>query len=244
MRTVAIIQARMGSTRLPGKVLMNLPGGTVLSHVIERVRNAGRVSETVIATTTAKSDDAIVEECNRLGVPCFRGSEKDVLARYHGAAKQFQADLVVRVTSDCPLFDGSLLDRMLQRFDADYMSNTLRRRFPRGLDAEMFTFAALDRAFREASSPHQREHVTPYLYEHPELFHLQSYEEEPDRSQHRWTLDTVEDWKFIEAVFGELYRPNHSFSTADVLNLLQRRPELAKINSAVTQKALAADAKT
>ena len=240
MKTIAIIQARMGSTRLPGKVLKPLAGDTVLGHVVRRVREAKRLNGVCIATTESPADAPIVAECRRLGVECFRGSEPDVLARYHGAAQAIKADVIVRVTSDCPLFDGALLDKMLAEFGAanglDYLSNVQVRRFPRGLDAEIFTFPALERAHREAAHFHEREHVTPYFYQNPELFRLRSFENKEDLSAHRWTLDTPEDWQFVEAVYAAL---GPRFTTADVMNLLKARPELATLNVHVEQKKLA-----
>mgnify|MGYP003340477344 CR=1 FL=1 len=240
MKTVAIIQARMGSTRLRGKVLKPLAGDTVLGHVVRRVRLAKRLDAICIATTESPGDEPIVTECARLGVGCWRGSEHDVLSRYFDAARAGGADVIVRVTSDCPLFDGALLDEMLAVFHAspglDYLSNVQARRFPRGLDAEVFTFAALTRAHREATRQHEREHVTPYFYQHPELFSLHSFVGNEDLSAHRWTLDTPEDWQFVEAVYAAL---GADFTTADVLKLLKARPELAKLNAHVEQKKLA-----
>ncbi len=246
MRIVAIIQARVGSTRLPGKVLRTLCGKSVLAHVVDRVKAARRLDAVWIATTDNPADDPLVEECRHLGVPSFRGSESDVLARYHGAARASEAEAVVRITSDCPLFDAALLDEMLMVFrqanrrdiTLDYVSNVQQRRYPRGLDAEIFTRAALDRAHREARLPHEREHVTPYFYQHPDLFRLGSYAGEADLSHLRWTLDTPEDWQFIEAVYRLLYRMDRLFTTAEVLELLQRQPELAQINCGVRQKPL------
>lgn len=240
MKTIAIIQARMSSTRLPGKVLKPLAGDTVLGHVIRRVRLAKRLDGICIATTESPADEPIVTEAARLGVSCWRGSEPDVLDRYFGAARASGADVIVRVTSDCPLFDGALLDEMLAVFIAtpglDYLSNVQVRRFPRGLDAEIFTFPALERAHREAAHFHEREHVTPYFYQNPELFRLRSFENKEDLSAHRWTLDTPEDWQFIEAVYASL---GTNPTTAEVLNLLNFRPELATLNARVEQKKLA-----
>lgn len=236
----------MGSTRLPGKVLRTLCGRTVLAHVMDRARAGSGLDALWVATTDAAADDALVAECGRLGVPCFRGSESDVLARYHGAARAARADAVVRITSDCPLFDGPLLGEMVREFrlaneaaiTVDYLSNVQTRRYPRGLDAEIFTFAALDQAFREARQPHEREHVTPYFYQHPERFRLRSLAGPADLSAHRWTLDTPEDWEFVQAVYQALHQPGKLFTTADVLALLAARPELAALNSGVRQKPL------
>ncbi len=230
----------MGSTRLPGKVLKQLAGNTVLGHVVRRVRLAKRLDGICIATTESPGDEPIVAEAERLGVSCWRGSEQDVLDRYFGAAQACDAGVIVRVTSDCPLFDGPLLDEMIAVFMAthglDYLSNIQVRRFPRGLDAEIFTLAALKRAYRESTQPHEREHVTPYFYQHPELFRLHSFEGKEDLSAHRWTLDTPEDWQFVKVVYATL---GANFTTADVLKFLKAQPELAKLNARVEQKKLA-----
>lgn len=246
MKTVAIIQARMGSTRLPGKVVRVLGDRTVLAHVIGRASEASGIDVVVVATTDGDSDQAVVDEAVRAGAGVFRGSELDVLARYRGAAASFGAERIVRITSDCPLLDPDLLGGMLREFDIasrsgpplDYMSNALERTFPRGLDAEVFTRAALERAYDEASLPYQREHVTPYIYEHPGLFHLRSFRGLVDNSAYRLTLDTHEDWELLSAVFGELQRPGHRISTEEVIALLRRRPDLAGLNAGVQQKAL------
>jgi spore coat polysaccharide biosynthesis protein SpsF len=233
----------MGSSRLPGKVMRILAGRSVLAHVVERVRRCPLVDEVVVATTTSPADEVIVAEAQQLGVRCCRGSEQDVLARYYAAAREALAHVVVRVTSDCPLFDPQLLEHMLRQFrDAawageplDYLSNTLERSYPRGLDAEIFTFAALERAHREARRPAEREHVTPYLYRHPERFHVRSVRGERDLSHHRWTLDTPEDWAFVSAVFERLGEQRLGMDA--VLEILERRPELAALNAHVKQKA-------
>jgi len=223
MKTVAIIQARMGSTRLPGKVMKDLCGKTVLAHVIERVRVG--CDNIVIATTEN-------------GAEVFRGSEDDVLSRYYLAAKAAKADLVVRVTSDCPLYDGKLLADMLKYYKGeDYLSNTIERRFPRGLDTEIFTFAALEKAHRMANEQYQREHVTPYIYQNPEKFKIRLFKRQPNLSDMRWTLDTEEDWQMILAVYNHLYK-GRIFSTVEVVKFLAKHPEIAKINAHIEQKKL------
>ena len=241
MKTVAIIQARMGSTRLPGKVLMDLGGETVLSRVARRLGQAGQIDEIVIATTTARRDNAIVEECSRLGVPYFRGSEQDVLDRYHGAAWQAGAGAVVRITSDCPLIEPALVDKTIQLFfdrHADYASNVMPRTYPRGLDTEVFSVTALERAWREADAPHQREHVTPYFYEHPELFRLASQQGDRDYSRYRWTLDTAEDLELIRTIVDR-FNDRDDFNWHEVIALMEREPELVRLNAHVIQKAVA-----
>ena len=246
MKTVAIIQARMGSTRLPAKVVKVIKGKTVLAHVVERVRACPLLDDVVVATTTAPSDDGIVELAEGLGVNWFRGSEDDVLERYYLAAKQYGADVVVRITSDCPVFDPSVLAGMLARFGElrvngaapDYMSNFVKRTYPRGLDAEVFTFKALEKAFESARLPHEREHVTAYIYQRPEEFSIHGYEGPEDLSRLRWTLDTQDDLKLIEELYAALYKEGELFTTAQAVELIRQRPELEGINAHVEQKKL------
>lgn len=237
MRTVAIVQARMGSSRLPGKVLADLQGKTVLSRVVDRLRRAALLQQIVIATSAAERDDAIVAECKRIHVDCSRGSEDDVLDRYHRCAEAHAAAAVVRITADCPLIDPEIVDAVIRKFleyPCDYASDDF---YPRGLDVEVFTMAALTRAWREARRSYEREHVTPYIYEHPELFRLVSIRAKADYSRYRWTLDTVEDLEFLRTVYARL-RNQDDFSWRDVLQLMQLEPLLAQINEHVVQKAI------
>lgn len=225
-------------------MMLRLAGRPVLEHVIERVRFCSLLDEIVIATTTLSRDDVIVGECRRLGVSCFRGSEDDVLSRYYFAATEAAADVVVRVTSDCPLFDPALLALMLKRFalssmaKLDYLSNALVRTFPRGLDAEIFTYSALRAAHERATKSYEREHVTPFIYQNPQWFTLENFSDDVDLSRYRWTLDTAEDFGLISEIYAALYRPGKLFETADVLALLRSRPELALVNAHVEQKNL------
>jgi spore coat polysaccharide biosynthesis protein SpsF len=225
--------------------MMLLAGRTVLDHTIERVRSCSLLDGVVVATTTADRDDVVVAEAIRCGAGVFRGSESDVLGRYYQAAAEVSADVVVRVTSDCPLFDGQLLTKMLERFQEktpagiiDYLSNSLIRTFPRGLDAEVFAFAALKCAYENATTSAERQHVTPYLYRHPERFNLQNYSGDRDLSAHRWTLDTREDYKMISAIYENLYRPGELFRTSNVLEFLAGRPDIAALNIKIEQKSL------
>lgn len=247
MRVVTIIQARMGSSRLPGKIMLDLCGKSVLEHDLLRVKASRLTDAIVVATTTNPRDDRVAAEALRCGVGVSRGSEDDVLSRYYHAACEHQAEIVVRMTSDCPLFDAGVLDAMLEIFLAcqketpplDYMSNTYgRRTFPRGLDTEIFTFAALERAFNEAHQPYEREHVTPYLHQHPELFTLRGFFGETDHSGYRWTLDTDDDWELIRTIYDTLYSEGEIFTTEAALALMAARPELAAINAHVEQKKL------
>jgi spore coat polysaccharide biosynthesis protein SpsF len=230
----------MGSTRLPGKVLTDLGGVTVLARVVRRVQRAKLIAEVIVATTDLTNDDPIVEECADLGVAYFRGSESDVLDRYYQASKAFGSEAVVRITSDCPLIDPQLVDEMVQVFissEADYASNVIPRTYPRGLDAEAFTAEALTWAWLEAREPHQREHVTPYLYEHPEVFEMASASADMDYSQYRWTLDTPEDLGLIRAIYSRFHNRD-DFDWKEVLALMEREPDLADLNSHVVQKAV------
>ncbi len=238
MKVVAIIQARMGSTRLPGKVLKDLCGETVLARVVNRTRRATLLNEVVVATSVQPTDDAIVQECGRLSVACFRGDEADVLDRYYRAAEKFSADAIVRITSDCPLIDPEVSDKTIRAFlerHPDYASNVLERRYPRGLDTEVMTFAALESARRDARDPYQREHVTPFLYQHPERFRLVSVTGDRDYSHYRWTLDTLEDLEFLRAVYERGAEASDP-AWQDVLRILEGEPDLAAINEHVKQK--------
>jgi spore coat polysaccharide biosynthesis protein SpsF len=240
MTTLAIIQARMGSTRLPGKVLLDLGGATVLARAVRRLKRSEQISNIVVATTSAPADAAIVSECERLQVRCFRGSENDVLDRYYQVASLYPDGAVVRITSDCPLIDPQLVDETIRVFRderADYASNDFPRTYPRGLDSEVFTSAALERAWREAHEPYEREHVTPYLYEHPEIFRLASLSGDVDHSQYRWTLDTPEDLELLRAIYSR-FDNRDDFRWQDVVALMEREPELAELNSQVLQKSL------
>lgn len=240
MKVVAIVQARMGSTRLPGKVLKDIEGETMLARVAQRLRRAELINELLVATTDGRADDAIVAECRRCSVPVSRGDEKDVLDRYFRAAQLAKADVVVRITSDCPLIDPEITDKTIAAFLAekpDYAANTLVRTYPRGLDTEVMTFDALGRAWREARKPYERTHVTPYIYEHSSEFKLLSVTEENDYSSHRWTVDTPEDLEFVRAIYARL-KENAMFQWRDVLALIDREPQLVELNRLVTQKAL------
>lgn len=241
MRVIAMIQARTGSRRLPGKVLKAIGGEPMLARVVERVRQATLVDQLVVATTDSPADDAIVETCARLAVDVFRGSEPDVLDRYYRAAQAYRAEAVVRVTADCPLIDPAVIDRVVRAFrkqQPDYAANTLERTYPRGLDTEVVAFAALGRAWLNAPPGYQRAHVTPYIIENPDRFRLVSVTGQFDYSEHRWTVDTAEDLEFVRAVYARLAGKTH-FGFNDVLAILAGEPELAELNQHVPQKAVA-----
>jgi spore coat polysaccharide biosynthesis protein SpsF (cytidylyltransferase family) len=241
VKTVAIVQARMGSTRLPGKVMADICGKPVLMHVIDRLKGCKLLDDIVIATTINNIDDIIFNAVKNYdkSIGLFRGSEENVLERYYLAAKKFNVDVVVRVTSDDPLIDPTVVDDLINEFlmnSCDYVSNSLNRTFPLGLDAEVFSFDALERAHQNASQDYEREHVTPYIIENPDKFKLLNVSNNIDLSHLRWTLDTKEDFEFIDAVYQRIYPEKQMFFMGDVLDLLDHEPGLIDINKHIEQK--------
>ena len=237
MRTVAIVQARMGSSRLPGKVLLALGGDTMLGCVIARLRAARSISDIVIATSTATLDDAIVHEAARLGTRIHRGSEDDVLSRYLGAARASAADAIVRVTADCPLLDPGVVDAVVAALgpEVDYASNTQTRTFPRGLDVEALHRDTLERIGRLGTSPAAREHVTAFVTAHPSLFRIAQVTSAEDASDLRWTVDTAEDLALVRMLYTtlELHAPR---DYREVVAAMRAHPHLVSINAHVIQK--------
>jgi len=245
MKTAAIIQARMASTRLPGKVLFPLGATTVLGQLVDRLSLSEQLTGIVVAIPDTPKDEVLVHACRALRVHCFQGDENDLLNRFFEAATKFEIKTIVRITADCPFFDPFLMDEMLVEFarwnqsgvSTDYYTNcTLRRTFPRGLDAEIFTRDALEKTHLEAKQPHEREHVTPYIYTHPDRFRLRSRECATDMSEHRWVLDTDADWRFILKVNEALAKPDGIFTTDEIQEYLQTEPGLKRINADVKQK--------
>ena len=240
MRVAAITQARIGSSRLPGKVLLPILGRSLLEYHVERVARAKLVDKVVVATTTRPADDAIEAACAKLDVSVFRGSEDDVLARYAGAAAAHNADVVVRVTSDCPLIDPEIIDRTVAEFlrrapDIDYVSNRLVTTFPRGLDTEVLSRAALDAAAADATDPDDREHVTLFVWRQPQRFRLANVANAVDLSHHRWTVDEPADLELMKRIITDVYPRNPNFGLQDCLDTLARHPDWASINSEVKQ---------
>jgi spore coat polysaccharide biosynthesis protein SpsF len=234
MKTIAIIQARMGSTRLPGKVLAELCGMPMLLVLLHRVRMTPGIDEVVIATTTSANDDVLVSWLIDNGVIFFRGSEEDVLNRYWECAKKHSADVIVRITADDPLKDSRVIARGLAEFNKsktiDYVSNTIQPTYPEGLDVEIFSFKALNLAHEEANLPSEREHVTPYIWKHPDKFSIYCFKMQPDLSSWRWTVDKPEDLLFVKTVLSN-FGNNIETSYEDIIKLIIDRPELAKINT-------------
>lgn len=240
---VAVIQARMGSSRLPGKVLIEIEGKPILCHDIDRVSDAVTVDHIVIATTLKPNDDTIVAAIKGYSpkISSYRGSEDDVLDRYYQAAKSAKADVIVRVTSDCPLIDPDILDRVVRLLlddpSLDYASNVLGRlTFPRGLDVQAITMPALERIWKAATEAEDREHVTLYIRKHPEEFHTAKIQNETDLSTHRWTVDEEDDLRLVKELYRRLYPTKPNFRMDDVLSVLAAEPDLSSINRHVQQK--------
>lgn len=242
VHTLAIIQARTLSSRLPGKVLLDIAGQPMLVRVVERVKRAVSLNDVVVATTTDPSDDAIKELCVERGYSCFRGSAYDVLDRYYQTARTFRADVIVRVTGDCPLIDPVEIDHTVQEFfkaEVDFAANRLpppwKRTYPIGLDVEVCTFEALEFAWKEADKPRHREHVMPYLYEEKERFRTLVLNHDTDYGNLRLTVDTPEDLELVRQIYAH-FSGSNDISWMDVVALFDRRPELAQINSQVKHK--------
>jgi spore coat polysaccharide biosynthesis protein SpsF len=233
---LAIIQARLTSTRLPGKVLSDICGEPMLMRQISRVRTATRIDQVVVATSNDATDDPIADFCRANAVEVYRGNLEDVLDRFRGAACAFSGDIVVRLTGDCPLADPIVIDRVIEAFEAagyDYASNILRPTFPDGLDVEVMSRSTLERAWKDARLPSEREHVTPYVYKHPEVFRLLGVENPRDLSALRWTVDNAADLAFVRRVYASLLPRGPGFGMDDVLALLAEQPDLAAINAGI-----------
>ncbi|MCK0470518.1 NTP transferase domain-containing protein [Halalkalibacter sp. APA_J-10(15)] len=241
MKVVAIIQARMGSTRLPGKVLKEVLNKPLLAYQIERVQKVTRLDEIVIATTKLAGDDAIVSLCHQLNVPFYRGDEKDVLARFYEAATSLKADVIVRLTSDCPIIDPHVIEKGISLFEEyhnkfDYISNTMQRTYPRGMDTEVFSFDALKQAYYMARSHSEREHVTLFFRNQSDLFRILNFYYKEDQSANRWTVDTIEDFELIKRIIEKLHPNNPLFTLEDTLQLLKQFPHWKQLNVHVEQK--------
>ncbi|MFQ5504856.1 MAG: cytidylyltransferase domain-containing protein [Planctomycetota bacterium] len=246
MTTAVIIQARMGSTRLRGKVLMDIAGLPMLEHVVRRAKAARGVDRVCVATTSSDQDSGVVRCAEQAGAETFRGSESNVLSRYVGAARALDAELVVRVTSDCPLLDPGLLEEMLDgraelvaRSGAvDHYSNILRRTYPRGLDLEILPRSVLEQALAHASDPRALEHVTWDILRQPEIYSLENHAQPKGRddSELRLTVDTEADLEFVRRIHAALGGNGRLFGREEVMALLERQPSLASINAAVEQK--------
>lgn len=232
---LAILQARMSSTRLPGKVLKSILGRPMLARQIERILRSKNIDKLIVATSVEKSDDRIEALCKEIGISCYRGCLDDVLDRYYQASLQYKPDHVVRITGDCPLIDPELMDEVINFYfdgDYDYATNGLKPyTFPPGLDVEVFKSMHLKTAWKEAVAPAHREHVTIFIYSNPEMFKIGYYKSKIDLSSLRWTVDRADDYELVVRIYESLYPGNPEFTTQDILNLLKKRPELKAINT-------------
>lgn len=238
MHTVAVIQARMGSTRLPGKVMREIAGRPMIDRVVGRARRIPGVDKVVVATSVLDREAPLVEHLEEKEVPVVRGPEEDVLARYVRAMETHKADAVVRLTGDCPLLMPEVSDRVIQAFlgdECDYASNTIERTYPRGLDTEVISPDALRHVDAEATDRADREHVTRCIRQRPDRFSLCSVTADQDRSDLRWTVDEESDLKLVRQIYGEL--SGMDFGYQDVLSLLEAHPGWTDINRDVEQKA-------
>lgn len=232
METVALIQTRMTSSRLPGKVLQDIAGRPMLLRVVDCAKQAKSVDLVAVITSTHESDDAIERCCKENDIFCFRGNLDDVLDRYYQAALHFQAEVIVRITADCPLLDPGIVEQVVEAFHGgsyDYASNTLECTYPDGLDTEVFRFSSLEKAWREAGLKSEREHVTAYIYKHPELFRLGVVKHSEDLSELRWTVDTLSDLEFVRAVYANF--DDNPFGMEDILLFMKDHPEIADFNA-------------
>lgn len=232
----AIIQARMGSTRLPKKVIKKIQGKTVLEHVISRAKRIKNCPKIILATTDKKEDDVLEKIAEKLNISVFRGSEDDVLDRYFQTAKLFKIDPIIRITADCPLLDSKIAERVIDFYFKgiyDYVSNVNPPTFPDGMDVEIFSFKTLEKSWQKTKSLPEREHVTFYLTKHPEIFKIGNVSYKKDLSHLRITLDEPNDLVLIRKIYQELYPENHFFGLKEIINLFERKPKLIKINQGI-----------
>jgi len=242
MNIACIIQARVGSSRLPNKIFLDLEGKPVLARVIERLRNSKLINKIVIASPDKEVDDIIEDfiRDNYEDVGIYRGSENDVLDRYYKAAKKFKADVITRITSDCPLIDSGVVDKIIKEFlekRIDYVSNVLgERTYPRGFDIEVFSFTVLERIWQKAKDADDREHVTLYIRKHPELFRTANVKNDIDYSRFRLTLDETKDYELIKLIYKKFFHKNNNFGLREIMELFEKEPDLPKINLEIEQK--------
>jgi len=231
----AIVQARMGSERLPGKMLVDIAGKPLIQHVIDRISRSKKIDKIILATTDNPKDTILVQLAKKNSLDYFAGDEEDVLDRFYQSAKRFNIDIIVRITPDDPFKDPQVIDEIIgyyiQHLDKyDYVSNTIKSTYPEGLDIEVFSFSALEKAWREAQKLSEREHVTPYIWKHPDIFRLKNIEYVKDLSSLRWTLDNKKDLTFAKEIYRRLYKRGKIFLMNDILELLDKNPHLIEIN--------------
>lgn len=238
MKIGVIIQARMGSTRLPGKIMKKIEQKTVLEYVISSLEKSKFIQEIIIATTKNKEDDVIEDKVKKLGKKIYRGSQDNVLERYTFAARENNLDVIIRITSDCPLIEVDVVDDIISEFldkKPDYISNTIKRTYPRGMDCEVFSIYALEKAYRYANSDSDKEHVTPYIHENPDIFEIRNYCGEEDYSKYRITVDVEEDFEVISFIIKEINNKGLDFSYKSIIKIIEYS-KIYKVNEHIEQK--------
>lgn len=243
MLKVIIVQARMGSKRLPGKVLKPVLQKPLIAYLLERLKRCLQVDKIVLATSVDSQNHLLEPICKQFDIPIYYGSEEDVLGRYEEVSNKVGADIIIRISGDCPLIDPAIIDKVINYYldhcnTFDYVSNTLQRTYARGMDVEVFSAKALHETAIEAKRPFEREHVTPYIYQHPEKFKLGSIEDTQNKSDLRLTVDTHDDLLLIEKIIEDLYPKNKNFTYSDILNVLKQNPAWKEINRHIIQKNL------
>jgi spore coat polysaccharide biosynthesis protein SpsF len=237
----AIIQARLGSTRFPRKIFCELAKKPLIWHVINRLKYSHKIDKIVLATTDTTNDDELVNWAVNENIGIFRGNENNVLERYYFAAKQFSADIIVRITADDPFKDPVIIDNvieLLQKNNLDFAYNNNPATFPEGLDTEVFTFAALEKAFLQSKDDYEKEHVTQYFYRNIASFRQDNYSYETNLSALRWTIDTQADFLMVQKIYNILYKENTIFYLDDILEVLKNQPEIAKMNCDIPRSAM------
>lgn len=240
-KVVAIIQARMGSTRLPGKVLKEIEGKPMLWHIVNRVKSSHYISQVVVATSTDNSDNNIVDFCKKYNINLYRGSLNDVLERFYYASKIYSAKIIIRITADCPLIDPAIIDKAILKYrkgNFDYfaiatgagVAKMKIKRYPDGLDCEIFSSKALDMAYQQAKTSDEREHVTMFMWKNPNIFKIGHLFSSKDYSKLRFTVDHTSDLKFVRWIYGKLYSIKPLFKLTDIINLIKLNPNILKIN--------------
>jgi len=240
MKVVATVQARMASTRLPGKVMKEILGRPIIWHIVNRLKYAKLVNHTMIATSSNPADKEIVDFARKSKIDCYAGSEDDIVDRLYQASRQAKADTIVRITADCPLVDPALVDKVVKYYQDgrgkyDFISNTHPPTYPDGLDTEVFSFIALEKIWQEVTDKFKREWIVTNFWENPEIYHLGNIANDKDLSALRWTVDYPDDFEFVREIYERLFKPDKVFLMQDILDLLKKNPELLKINQKHTR---------
>lgn len=241
MTFTAIIQARLGSSRLPGKIFLPLAGNPLLWHVVDRVSQTKMIDKIVVATSQSPQDDCVETWARQNGLHWYRGSEQDVLARYYHTATCFKAENIVRITADDPFKDPEVIDRVIELYQEggyDFAYNTKPATFPEGLDVEVFSIGSLEAALQDTKDPYDREHVTPYLYRYPHRFLQGNLTNDPDLSFLRWTIDTPADYQMAANIYDKLYGNGNLFLMQDILDFLEENPKMIEINQNIKRSAM------